>query len=607
MAKKPSQFDLIIRHQVYLERVKAGMIKDTAKAIKAVENAVVDILKRVEVASLDELSQRQVNTLVRELKQTHLELMGGEVSRLTDELGTLADFTAAWEAASLTNLSKGALQVQAAEAGAAFKRALAQPIGDQGTLLQPFMKQLSDGTAEKLEGVVRNGWQQGSTINDMVRAIRGTRENKFRDGLTQWSTNQADALVRTAAQHVSEQARQATWATNGDIIKGYEIVATLDNRTTQICRSLDGKRFELGKGPVPPLHIRCRTTSVADLGDEFAFLREGATRSSENGYVPADQTYYDWIKTEDRSYVKDTLGPTRAKLLLDGGLTPDEFAKLGYNKQFEPLTLNEMMARNAEVFERAGVENWPGKKVLPPVVEDEVPETSKPPRIEPKAAPLPEPSRTPTYVNNPGVPLEVKPLDDRLDLNDKGWSFVSLPQADVFPDFSRVDFGGRSFAEFMTDPAYGAKIDFSRLSATQNTVNVKGVEKYVSEKPSTRNVLVYKYQGKYIVFDGHHTLEAALLRGEKSGVVTLLDLDQTAGPKMTPTNSSLTMPSKAEIKSGVSLKDLLPANSAFRNDQVAHMVATQWNNKVIPTLDGYRPKEREYILAYAKKLKEQGG
>ena len=189
--------------------------------------------------------------------------------------------------------------------------------------------------------------------------------------------------MRTAAQHVSEQARQATWAANGDIIKGYEIVATLDNRTTQICRSLDGKRFELGKGPVPPLHIRCRTTSVADLGDEFAFLREGATRSSENGYVPADQTYYDWIKTEDRSYVKDTLGPTRAKLLLDGGLTPDEFAKLGYNKQFEPLTLNEMMARNAEVFERAGVDSWPGKKVLPPVVEDEVPEEPVWPVLKP--------------------------------------------------------------------------------------------------------------------------------------------------------------------------------------------------------------------------------
>jgi SPP1 gp7 family putative phage head morphogenesis protein len=44
--------------------------------------------------------------------------------------------------------------------------------------------------------------------------------------------------------------------------KKYRYVATLDSRTSSICAALDGREFEYGKGPMPPQHFNCRSTTV---------------------------------------------------------------------------------------------------------------------------------------------------------------------------------------------------------------------------------------------------------------------------------------------------------------------------------------------------------
>jgi len=41
------------------------------------------------------------------------------------------------------------------------------------------------------------------------------------------------------------------------VTKKYRYLATLDSRTSAICRSLDGKEFKYGDGPLPPVHFNC--------------------------------------------------------------------------------------------------------------------------------------------------------------------------------------------------------------------------------------------------------------------------------------------------------------------------------------------------------------
>ena len=79
----------------------------------------------------------------------------------------------------------------------------------------------------------------------------------------------------------------------------YEILATLDNRTSEICRHMDGKVFKTSDLQVginhPPFHCRCRTTSVPYF-DEFTKDETRAARDENGKYytVPADMKYPEW-------------------------------------------------------------------------------------------------------------------------------------------------------------------------------------------------------------------------------------------------------------------------------------------------------------------------
>jgi uncharacterized protein with gpF-like domain len=97
---------------------------------------------------------------------------------------------------------------------------------------------------------------------------------------------------------------------NQDITKKYRYVATLDTRTSAICRALDGKTFEYGKGPTPPQHFNCRSTTIPVIDyDELGFTPPPAgTRASQGGQVPANQSYGQWLKEKQK-------GETDADLL----------------------------------------------------------------------------------------------------------------------------------------------------------------------------------------------------------------------------------------------------------------------------------------------------
>ena len=143
------------------------------------------------------------------------------------------------------------------------------------------------------------------------------------------------------------------------MVKGYEWVSALDSRTSQICQSLDGRRFKIGEGPTTPAHINCRSTTTPVLSEAFSFLDKGATRASKGDsggkQVNANETYYSWLKKQDRDFQNKAIGPTRTKLLNNGGLNADEFARLSLNRNFQPMTLDEMYKSQPEVFKNAGI------------------------------------------------------------------------------------------------------------------------------------------------------------------------------------------------------------------------------------------------------------
>jgi SPP1 gp7 family putative phage head morphogenesis protein len=89
--------------------------------------------------------------------------------------------------------------------------------------------------------------------------MRGTPTN--RDTLEGGLLNKINAQARATTNTITQAASvQANAAVGGLIFGQYEWVSVLDDRTTKICRRLDGKHWVYGRGPLPPAHVGCRST-----------------------------------------------------------------------------------------------------------------------------------------------------------------------------------------------------------------------------------------------------------------------------------------------------------------------------------------------------------
>lgn len=111
------------------------------------------------------------------------------------------------------------------------------------------------------------------------------------------SKNKAGTLVMTESAFFSSVARKDCFKDLG--VEKYIIVATLDSRTSDICRNLDGQIFNMSDYKegitAPPFHVNCRSTTAPYFADEFEF-GERAARNTEGKtyYVPSNITYNEW-------------------------------------------------------------------------------------------------------------------------------------------------------------------------------------------------------------------------------------------------------------------------------------------------------------------------
>lgn len=345
-----------VQHQVFLERFKSGQININANAIGEAEVRILAVLRDLNVPNISDLTRKQLNNLLSELRKVESKIMEGRVLEVDKELGDLAGYEAEFDAKKISAVVRGGVDLTIPAASQAYTAALARPLSATGELLSPFVKGMSTRAQDRTDKLLQKAWADGWTVQQASAALRGTKANNYRDGVTALKKRDADAIVRTAIQHTAAVARHDLYERNPKIITGYIWISTLDGVTTATCRSLDRKKFKTGQGPLPPIHINCRSATAPDLNDGLDFLDKGAERSGLFGPVDAGMTYYDWLKAQDKQFIKDTLGPARAALFSKGGLTPAEFAKLQVNNvSFQPITLKEMRVQAPEAFERAGL------------------------------------------------------------------------------------------------------------------------------------------------------------------------------------------------------------------------------------------------------------
>lgn len=127
----------------------------------------------------------------------------------------------------------------------------------------------------QLRETLTTGFIRGESVQDMARRIAKRLEA---------SQSNALRLIRTESSHIHNVAELDAYRECG--FEEYEFMASLSERTCEVCGRLDGKRFKLSDKQYgvnfPPLHPNCRCTTIAfDPDDNLDDLKAGEMEYEE--------------------------------------------------------------------------------------------------------------------------------------------------------------------------------------------------------------------------------------------------------------------------------------------------------------------------------------
>jgi SPP1 gp7 family putative phage head morphogenesis protein len=276
--------------QKYLEQLKTVEYTQFNAVLQKINKLIGSSFSSA--SELTDMRRAALDKFVRTLTLSQKKMMDTAVRDYMLRLKDFSGYSYNLEA-SLLHVATGA-KTALGGARAAWKTATTRELGASGELLEQSFKDLSSSQALAMSRLLRKGAVNGLKNSEILREIRDPKA-----GMLARFGRQNATIMRTAMQHVSNSARQTVWEENSDIVTGYQWVSVLDDKTSDICEELDGEVFEVGEGPLPPAHYNCRSTTVAVLDKRFDALDKGATRSSDEGYVPLDTTFDQWMQDND--------------------------------------------------------------------------------------------------------------------------------------------------------------------------------------------------------------------------------------------------------------------------------------------------------------------
>lgn len=298
------------------------------KWIKQLENASV----RYHVSRLESLKLQM---------QNHVEvLMGNVVDDVTDLMREhLEDgyYRTAFEIQRFTGV--GALFSQLDEDQ--IERILSKPWASDGInfserIWGEHRPELVNELHKKLTQAIIMGKNPKVLTKGLAKYVSDEAAKSFRS-----KKSRAENLVMTETSFFRSEGQRRCYKELG--VDEFENCATLDAKTSEICRDMDGTHFPVSDMQpginCPPFHNRCRTATCPYFDDEFASDELRAARGADSSYytVPADMTYREWERKfgknaglqngAGRDIIKKRKEIKELHKLKQSGMTDDEYGE----------------------------------------------------------------------------------------------------------------------------------------------------------------------------------------------------------------------------------------------------------------------------------------
>ena len=134
----------------------------------------------------------------------------------------------------------------------------------------------------------------GKAPDDAINEMSKFVDKKFKNAKVQ-----AGRLVMTEQAYFHSVAQQEAF--NELDVEEFEVVATLDSHTSEICQEMDGNHFPMTEYQpgvtAPPFHVWCRSVTVPWFEDNYTGERAARDEDGNTYYVPDSMTYKDWKKS----------------------------------------------------------------------------------------------------------------------------------------------------------------------------------------------------------------------------------------------------------------------------------------------------------------------
>ncbi len=340
--------DALTSHSIGLQRLSNATVR---KIIAMLNRSDARIVERLLRDGISQLSRDRQEALLADIRRIVESAHADATGQLRIDLDQLAEYEGQYQAELFRFTVPVDLNLIRPSADQLIAAANARPF--QGRLLREWFTDLPEQAFACLRNVIRAGMVEGRTIDQMVRDVRGTRAQGYADGILETNRRAAEVTVRTAVAHTAQSARSLLYERNADLIKAVQWTATLDSRTSAVCRGRDGMLFPVDKGPRPPAHPSCRSSvipvmkSLKELGISTREL-PASTRASMDGQVAADMTYDAWLRKKPAAFQDEILGKAKGRLFR-AGLPMERYV----TRAGQEYTLDELKQREAETWSKA--------------------------------------------------------------------------------------------------------------------------------------------------------------------------------------------------------------------------------------------------------------
>lgn len=154
------------------------------------------------------------------------------------------------------------------------------------------------------------GMLTGKTESEMAKELA----NKFST-----SAFNARRLIRTESNYIAEELEAQSYEECG--AKKYIFLATLDLKTSEVCREHDLKKYLLKERKVgvncPPMHVWCRSTTIIELDQTTLDGLKRRARDPDTGksyLLDNNLSYKDWLKEQEDKYGVDSINVMQKKI-----------------------------------------------------------------------------------------------------------------------------------------------------------------------------------------------------------------------------------------------------------------------------------------------------